>query len=79
MSKVTAIHDDDLTQFLTSLGILEKVRAGHLSCYFCKTVISEANLHAVFPHEKNIRVVCDNPECVKALAQLMAAEPIANG
>lgn len=79
MSKVSAIHDDDLSRFLESLGLLEKLRAGQLTCHFCKTAVSESNLHAVFPFQRTIRIACDKPECTKALATQMASEGAGNG
>jgi hypothetical protein len=62
-----AVHDDDLSKFLESLGILKDFEAGKLTCFFCKDPISEQNLHAVLPYQNAIRVGCDKPECVKAL------------
>ncbi len=69
-----AIHDDDLSKFLESLGILKKFQAGRLSCFFCKDPVTENNLHAVLPYKKSVRVSCDKPECVKALNRHLQEE-----
>lgn len=66
---INAVYDNDLGQFLKNIGILGRIQAGKMNCYFCKIEIAEDNLSAVLPHENNIYAICDKPECTKALTR----------
>ena len=65
--KLHAVHDDDLSSLLESLGIHDALRARRIPCFFCKEPVSEQNLHALLPYQKKVCVTCDKPDCVKAL------------
>ena len=65
--KLRAVHDDDLDEFLESLGILKAIDAGRVTCRFCGDAVSQANLHAVFPFQGSVETTCDRPACVRAL------------
>lgn len=69
--KVSVVHDDDLENFLEALGILGKFQHGKLLCKFCKTSITFENLHSVFPQSGDIKIVCDKPDCVRQLSDLL--------
>ena len=60
---IRAVHDDELSDFLRSIGVLDAFEAGDLRCRFCDIVIDETNLHAIFPADNNIYVVCDKATC----------------
>lgn len=64
-----AVHDDELLDFLKSLGILADVQAGRTHCAFCNAPVTLRNLNAVFPQSGAVRVACAQPSCVKALMQ----------
>lgn len=64
-----AIYDEELTEYLSSLGILRDVESGKLNCHICSKEITIGNLQAVFPHSGQIKVVCDAPNCMKQLAE----------
>jgi hypothetical protein len=68
---VSVIHDDDLDAFLDSIGILNKFKRGELKCKFCRTPISYENFHSIFPQSGDIKLVCDNVDCIKELANLI--------
>jgi hypothetical protein len=69
--KLKAVHDDDLDILLERLGIIGKFTRQKLKCSFCKTVITKENLHSIFPRSGSIKFVCDNPECVVELSELL--------
>lgn len=69
--KVSVVHDDDLENFLEALGVLGKFQRGELLCKFCKTSITFENLHSVFPQSGDIKIVCDKPDCVRQLSDLL--------
>jgi hypothetical protein len=62
-----AVHDDDLDSVLTALGLRGPFAKGELHCKFCGAVITWDNLHSFFPDSGDIKLVCDRPECIKAL------------
>lgn len=68
---IRAVHDDDLEELLEGLGILGRFRAGRLSCKFCHDTVAFANLHSIFPQSGSIKVVCDRPDCLRQLYELL--------
>jgi hypothetical protein len=65
--KVKAVHDNDLEQFLSSIGVLEQITEGYHHCIVCNTQITLENLGAVFPKDNKINFVCDRPFCLANL------------
>lgn len=71
MAAVKAVLDNDLSEFLDSIGVLGDIKAGRMKCKFCDEVVTLENLHAIFPDSGNISVICSDPECVKALNEYL--------
>ena len=69
-----AVHDDDLTHLLASLGELDAVQRGERRCKFSHDAITIHNLHAIFPESGSIKYVCDKPACVVALANRVGTD-----
>lgn len=69
--EVSVVHDDDLENFLNSLGIFQKYQQGEIKCKFCKTSITFENLHSIFPQSGTIKIVCDNLDCIRELSSLL--------
>lgn len=67
MAEVAAVYDEDLRQFLGSIGVLHPFENGQLLCHYCKVVVDESNLHAIFPDSGQVRVVCDQASCQEKL------------
>jgi len=67
--RVKAVHDDDLEQFLSSIGVLDQIKKGYHHCIVCNTQITLENLGAVYPKDNKINFVCDRPSCVANLDQ----------
>jgi len=67
--KVKAVHDDDLEQFLSSIGVLDQIKKGYHHCIVCNTQITIENLGAVYPKDNKINFVCDRPSCLANLDQ----------
>lgn len=61
---VKAVHDNDLEQFLSSIGVLDEINSGLHNCSFCKKQITLDNLGAVYPFDKTIAFACDLPTCL---------------
>jgi hypothetical protein len=66
-----AVFDDDLQEFLESLGLWGKLQRGDLRCKFSGTTITVENLHSLFPQSGRIQLVCDAPDCIRRLTELL--------
>ena len=64
-----AVHDDDLREYLESLGLLADLEAERLRCKLCGDAVSLLNLHALFPDSGTIGVICDRADCIKKLVR----------
>lgn len=64
---ITAVHDDDLEVFLTSIGSIHDIKAGKIKCKFCRDVISLETLQAVIPESGSINYICNKPLCLQDL------------
>ena len=66
---ISAVHDDDLVQFLDGLGVLNDVKSGTAKCKFCRQSVNLENLVAVFPESGDIKFACDRRGCLANLAE----------
>lgn len=66
--ELKAVHDADLEQFLSSLGVLDQIKNGDHQCLVCKSRITLENLGAVHPREGKIFFLCDRPLCLANLS-----------
>lgn len=68
-NRLQAVHDDDLSALLISLGVYSKVLDGQCSCQFCQRVITFKNLGAIIPINGGIAFSCDSPSCLNSMAE----------
>lgn len=68
MNVLRAVHDDDLIQFLQSIGLHKPLIDGNVTCYFCGEVVTLTNFLAAFPLSGAIKAVCNKPDCLKKLS-----------
>ena len=61
---IKAVHDDDLEDFLSSIGLLHDVRAGEARCKFCREILDLESIQAVFPESGSVSVVCNRERCI---------------
>lgn len=64
---IQAVYEEDLEQFLSSIGILFDIDQGLYNCYFCENVITRENFFACFPVFGNVAISCDSPSCMMKL------------
>jgi hypothetical protein len=62
--KIKAVHDDDLEQFLSSLGVLEQIKEGEHLCTICGTPITLENFGAIYPRDNKICFLCHRAFCL---------------
>jgi hypothetical protein len=61
--EISAVHEKDLKELLSSLNLLEEVNEGHIHCKFCDTVITLENLQCIYPKGDEIVFCCDKIGC----------------
>lgn len=66
---ISAVHDDDLMEFLDGLGVLGNLQAGKAKCKFCRDTVTFDNLAAIFPESGDVKFVCDKDGCLSSLAE----------
>jgi len=62
--EINAVHERDLNNLLTRLGVKEEFDSGKLNCKFCKKNINHENLYSILPESGGINFICDTPECI---------------
>jgi len=65
--RLRAVLDDDLIQFLASIGIKDALERGELRCHFCNEVVSFDSLQAVIPLGKHVGVLCSKMDCLNKM------------
>jgi hypothetical protein len=63
-TKVNAILDTDLPQFLVQNGLLEAFNNGTIKCVHCARVLDQTNVHAVFKQAGKIVFCCNLAGCM---------------
>ena len=58
--KLHAVHDNDFESLLDNLGLSRKLSSGKSKCKFCRETVTNDNLLALLPEDKEIKFVCDN-------------------
>lgn len=62
-----AVMDEDLREFLQSIGQLELFEKGEGFCRSCGTLLTLKNIQLIVPlQEGGFTFVCDRPDCVAA-------------
>ncbi|MFH0803113.1 MAG: hypothetical protein V2A78_12120 [bacterium] len=65
--KIKAVHENDLRDYLSSLGLLEKLELKQLHCVICDIEITLDNLSAFYPKQNEIYLLCSRPSCLEKL------------
>ncbi len=68
---LNVVYDKDLETLLKNIGIFDDICEKKKKCKFCKTEITIENLHSLFPESDDIKIVCDNPTCIKKLSEYL--------
>lgn len=59
------VYEDDLENYLKSIGIYGKLSKGQLKCFYCGDTVNLSNLMAVMPIEGSVKVVCSKNACIR--------------
>jgi len=61
---IRAVHDQDLEELLSSIGVLEEMKKGAYKCDVCGDSITLDNLGAIYPTHDEIHFVCEKGICL---------------
>jgi len=62
--KIKAVHDNDLSEFLSAIGFLEDIKNGFIKCSRCCSIITIDNIGIILPYNNDIIFICDNISCL---------------
>ena len=62
--KIKAVHDDFLETLLSSIGELDNIKKGNITCSICNNVIDLDNIGGIYPIENRVAIFCNNPNCL---------------
>ena len=65
--RVSAVHDDDLYEYVEKLGVRRRLERGEMTCFECHDPLSLENISAIFPDSGAIKGVCNKLDCLSAL------------
>ena len=63
--ELKAVHEMDLENYLSSLGLLDALKEGKFNCKHCKIEITLDNFLCIYPIDDEIVICCDNPICYR--------------
>lgn len=62
--KVQAVYDDDIEEFLKSIGEYDKVISGKIKCKYCDSTITMDSISKIYPDSGSIKFVCSKSDCI---------------
>jgi ferredoxin len=63
---LTAVHEEDVLEFLVALGLDELYHSGRLRCSVCDARVIDAGLGAVRSTNEGAVTCCSSIECIRA-------------
>ena len=63
--KIHAVADSHLDGLLESLGLVEALESGSLSCSICGNTLTLDNIGCIYPKERETKLCCDNLRCLQ--------------
>lgn len=72
---IRAVGEDQLEQYLASLGLLEALETGELRCGVCGSLITKDNLRCFYPFGDEIRVCCSQLACYDRVVRQIGGRP----
>ena len=66
-TKIRVVHEDDLKELISSLGISEDILDGKTRCTCCNESISFDNLWGILVKGESFLFICSNPDCLSEI------------
>lgn len=73
-SVIKAVDAEGLQTILEQRGLGTRFKRSELTCKFCREPVDPAHVYGVFPQGGDLKLVCDRPECVAQLLELLEAQ-----
>ena len=67
---INAVHSEDMTAYLASLGVLDDVVNGGKKCGICGKVVTVENISCLYPQHDQVKFICDDASCLEAIMTL---------
>ena len=67
---IKAVYEEDLIEYLKSVGLYEKVINSEIDCFACGKKLELGNLGAIIPKEGKLYICCDKEDCLKVLDEI---------
>lgn len=67
-TQISAVLDQQMVEFLSSIGELDRVTEGKSRCSVCNDQISLESIALVLPAGKQVAYVCDKEMCMVQFA-----------
>lgn len=61
--KLKAVGNDDLDDYLNSLGLLQPLQLGQVKCAVCGKRVTKNTFSCIFPHDGEICLCCNDLAC----------------
>ncbi len=68
---ILAIRDDDLEEWLNTLGVLESFRSGEVGCFVCKKSLDLYSLQMVGQVHNKVVFCCSESNCIIMFSKLV--------
>jgi len=62
--KVMAVHEDDVKELLSKLGIIDQVEHNKIKCPICGQNITVQNVGLVYKKEGKLLIACNSSICL---------------
>lgn len=62
---IPAMHEKDMREYLSQLGLAEKIDRGELECVICGTILTWDNIGAFIMKAGNPTMICSRTECIE--------------
>lgn len=73
--EINAVHEKELPEMLESLGLLDSVKKGLVTCNFCLKKITLENFNCIYPKNNEVIICCGDVNCYrKALLDIEQKE-----
>lgn len=66
-SEIKAVYGEDLEEYLDSLGVLEDVKSGNKTCFYCGVAVNINDISTIFPEHNDVQICCSDFGCYQKL------------
>jgi hypothetical protein len=64
-------YQNEIKDHLQYLGIWDKLEAGKLKCYVCKTKLNKGNFGLAFRDAEKMESTCNKLDCIRSVTSVL--------